>query len=170
MDPTLASPTQTDSAANISNMEVMGQVAWLMTQSPLHRKWAIASLLQWVLPALLNKQYRVYSRNGKPVAYVSWAWLSQEKETAYALNPRCLQPVDWKSGSRLWIVDLVSPFGATKEVIQDLRRNIFRDEVGRALRVKPGSEEMRIWYLHGADAVEKSRDWERSPTVQLQTN
>lgn len=150
-------------------MEVLGQVAWLMSQSPLHHKWAMASLLQWVVPALMHKQFRVYTQNGKPVAYVSWAWLSQEKESAYVLNPRGLQPVDWKSGGRLWIVDLISPFGATKEVLKDLRGNIFQDQVGRALRVKPGSDEMRIWYLHGTNALEKSRDLATSPTVQVRT-
>ncbi len=155
------------STTEVSNMEVVGQVAWLMTQSPLHRTWAMGSLLQWVVPALMHRQYRVYSQNGKPVAYVSWAWLTQEKESSYVLNPRGLQPVDWKSGDRGWIVDFISPFGATKDVIKDLRRNLFKDAVGRALRVKPGSDEMRIWYIHGADAIEKSRDWGRSPTVQI---
>ena len=67
------------------------------------------------------------------------------------------------------MIDFISPFGATKEVIKDLRRNIFKDQVGRALRVKPGSDEMRIWYIHGAEALEKSRDLATSPTVQLRT-
>lgn len=148
-------------------MEVLGQVTWLMSQSPLHRNWAIGSVLQWVVPALLHQQYRVYVREGKPVAYVSWAWMSQDKESAYVLNPRGLQPSDWKSGQRGWIIDFISPFGHTKEVMRDLRHGIFKDEVGRALRVKEGDDTMRIWYLHGANALVKSRDSTLSTTVSL---
>ncbi len=151
-------------------MELLGQVALLMAQSPMHNKWSMASLLQWVVPALMHKQCRVYMQNNKPVAYVSWAWLSEEKETAYVLNPRRLQPVDWKSGDRGWVIDLISPFGATKDVMRDLRNNLFKDEIGRALRFKPGSDQMRIWYIHGSNALKKSRNHELNPAVQLNKN
>jgi cytolysin-activating lysine-acyltransferase len=159
-------PAQGDS----SNMEVLGQVMWLMSQSTLHRRWHIESLFQWIIPALMHKQFRVYTRQQKPVAYVSWARLSESKESAYVLNPRGLQPVDWQSGDRIWVVDLISPFNATREVYADLRNNVFRNDVGRALRVKPGSDEMRIIYIHGSDAVHKARDRVRNPTVDITRN
>ena len=44
---------------------------------------------------------------------------------------------------------------------------IFKDEVGRALRVKPDSDEMQIIYVHGAKAFAKSLDEALNPPVDL---
>lgn len=150
-----------------SNMQLLGDVMWLMAHSPIHRKWPIESLMQWVTPALLHRQCRVYRNRGKPIAYVSWAYLSKEVEEAYVINPSGLQPKDWKSGDRIWLLDVLAPFGGSRAIARDLKNGIFRDCVGRALRVKPGKDEMRIVYLHGANAIEQSRDHSKSTTVDL---
>ncbi len=151
-----------------TGLAALGEVAWLMAHSPLHRGWPLDSLLQWVAPALALRQCRVYHRDRRPVAYVSWAWLSKEVEEAYVLNPRSLRPEDWRSGERLWAIDLVAPSGDGAAVVRDLRTGLFRAEVGRALRVKPGCDEMRIIYLHGVDAMAKSRDAALNPAVDLE--
>jgi cytolysin-activating lysine-acyltransferase len=47
----------------------------------------------------------------RAVAFAAWAALSAEAETRLQKpNPR-LAPVDWKSGDRLWLVNLFAPFG-----------------------------------------------------------
>lgn len=84
------------------------------------------------------------------------------------LNPRSLQPKDWVSGERRWVIDWVAPFGDSAAVIRDLREGLFSEEVGRALRVKPSSDEMRIIYLHVANARIKAGNEELNPTVDLQ--
>ncbi len=98
---------------------------------------------------------------------VTWAWLSAEVETAYVHNPRSLHPKAWKSGSRLWLLDLIAPYGDAKHIVSDLRTTIFANEVGRFLRAKKGSDTMKIMYVHGKKAIEKARDRQASPTVQL---
>jgi hypothetical protein len=46
-----------------------------------------------------------------------WAALSAEAETRpQELNPR-LAPIDWKSGDRLWLVNLFAPFGNPGDTI-----------------------------------------------------
>jgi cytolysin-activating lysine-acyltransferase len=150
-----------------SNMQLLGEVMWLMAHSSIHRQWPIESLMQWVTPALLYRQCRVYRRQGKPIAYVSWAYMSKEVEEAYVLNPSGLQPKDWKSGDRLWLLDVLAPFGGSRAIARDLKNGVFTNSVGRALRVKPGKDEMRIVYLHGANALEQSRDHSKSTTVDL---
>lgn len=149
------------------NSSVLGEIALLMTQSDLHREWPIASLMQWVIPALLNNQYRLYRIDDKPVGYVSWAWLSAEVETTYVRNPRSLQPKDWQSGDRGWILDFVAPFGNGLRIGHDLKHNIFANDVGRFLRVKEGSDTMNITYIHGVKAIQKAQDWQNNPTVDL---
>ncbi len=151
-----------------TGLSMLGEIAWLMAHSPLHQSWPFESLLQWVAPALALKQCRSYHRGKKPVAYVSWAWLSKEVEEAFVLNPRSLQPANWKSGQRLWVIDLIAPFGDGGAVMRDLKTGLFRNAVVRALRVKPGADQMRIIYLHGIDAAAEARDEARHPAVDLE--
>lgn len=151
-----------------TNMSMLGEIVWLMAHSKLHQEWPIASIFQWVMPALMHKQCRLYRRNGRPVAYVAWARMSKEVEEAYVLNPKSLQPKDWTSGDRGWLVDWIAPFGDSAAVMQDLREGIFKDEVGRALRVKPDSDEMQIIYVHGANAAAKAQDEKLNPAVDLE--
>lgn len=162
-------PDEEPNQSRILNSSVLGEVAWLMTQSELHRDWPIASLMQWVIPALLNDQYRLYRRENKPIGYVSWGRLSAEVETRYARDPSSLQPIDWTSGERLWILDWIAPFGGTKAISRDLKNKVFPSEVGRALRWKKGSDTMNIFYLHGRNAVSLSRDHGNNPAVKLET-
>lgn len=153
--------------ASIPSAAVLGEMCWLYSQSPLHQGWPMISIQQWLLPALMHKQYRIYHQGAKPVGFVTWAWLSQEVETAYVRNTRSLQPKDWKSGDRGWILDYVAPFGDAKRIASDLKTNIFKDDVGRFLRTRKGSDVVKIMYVHGANAIDKARDWDANPTVKL---
>lgn len=153
---------QQDNTLNASN--ILGEIIWLMSHSELHREWPIGGIQQWVMPALLHKQFRVYRRNDKPFGYIAWAWLSKEVEERYILNTSTLHPKDWQSGRRGWIIDYLAPFGGTREIVRDLKNGIFKDDVGRYLRVKPGKDTMQIRYVHGANAVNKY-----NPTVDLKT-
>lgn len=157
----------TDDPVAATNMAVLGEVVWLMAHSKLHRDWPMASIFQWVLPALVHKQCRLYRRDGRPIAYVAWARMTKETEEAYVLNPRSLNPEGWVGGDRGWLVDWIAPFGDSAFVMKDLREGLFKDEVGRALRVKPGSDEMQIIYISGANAVGKANDPSRNPAVDL---
>lgn len=125
------------------------------------------SLHQWLLPALRHKQYRIYRKGDLPVGFVTWAWLSEDVESRYAAKTSSLSPQEWQSGNRLWLLDLVAPFGDAKKVFSDLRGNVFPNEVGRFLRAKKGDDVLRVMYVHGYNAVEKARDRNASPTVAL---
>ena len=146
---------------------ILGEMTWLYSMSKLHRNWAIGSIHQWLLPAIYLKQYRLYHKNGRPVGLVTWAEMSAEVETAYVRNPRGLQPKDWNSGKRGWLLDFVAPFGDAIQIGHDLKYNIFANKVGRYLRVKEGSDTMNISYIHGAKAIKKAQDWNENPTVDL---
>jgi len=149
---------------------ILGEMVWLYSMSDLHRDWTISSIHQWVLPAIQHQHFRVYRKGAKPVALITWAWLSAEIETAYVRNPSSLRPQDWKSGDRLWLLDLIAPFGDTRHVVSDVRATIFKNEVGRFLRAKKGADTMKIMYVHGKNAVDKARDRNASPTVALSSS
>lgn len=154
-------------SGSVSNTSVLGEMTWLYSNSRIHREWPIGSIQQWLLPPLLTKQFRVYRKGDKPIGFVTWAWMSKEVEEAYVLNTASLQPKDWKSGDRGWIIDWVVPFGGTRQVAFDLKHNIFPNDVGRFLRIREGSDTLKICYVHGAKAIDKARDRKLNPTVEL---
>jgi cytolysin-activating lysine-acyltransferase len=157
-------------SGSLPSAAILGQMVWLYSMSDLHRTWPLASIHQWLLPAILHKQYRVYLSGGKPVGLVTWAWMSKEVEEAYVRNVRSLQPKDWKSGDRGWLLDFVAPFGDALRIGADLKNTVFADNVGRYLRVKTGSDTLRISYIHGTRRVKDSSNYEINPTVELKND
>jgi cytolysin-activating lysine-acyltransferase len=160
-------PSKAGRGSQPSNLEIFGEMCWLYSQSKIHRNWPIGSIQRWLLPAILSQQMRVYRKNGKPYAFVTWAFLSKEVEEAFVLNTASLQPKDWKSGKRIWFIDWVAPFGGTREMTLDLKHNVFPNDVGRFLRMKEGSDTLNIFYVHGANAIDRARDRTVDPAVHL---
>jgi cytolysin-activating lysine-acyltransferase len=99
-----------------SEAEAFGAVTWLWMQSPDHRTLPLQALQQLLLPAIQTGQYLLLHERSatglRPVAYLSWAHLSAEAESRYLDHPlRGLQPADWCSGDRMWVIDWITPFG-----------------------------------------------------------
>ncbi len=66
--------------------------------------------LEWMtLPAIALDQFRLWRQNNMPVAFATWAYLSDEAEERMQQGVRRLGPADWKSGDNLWLMDLVAP-------------------------------------------------------------
>jgi cytolysin-activating lysine-acyltransferase len=100
----------------------LGQVVWLMMNTPAFRHMFLADLEWMVLPPILLGQFRIMYDGGKPVAFAAWGYLSEEAEARLQQpNPR-LQPNDWKSGDRLWLVSVIAPFGHGEKMLEDVRR------------------------------------------------
>jgi cytolysin-activating lysine-acyltransferase len=36
-----------------------------------------------------------------------------------------MRPQDWKSGDRLWVVEVIAPFGKGEEMVDDLKAQVF---------------------------------------------
>ena len=112
--------------------EKLSQVVWLMMCAASHKHLFITDLEWLVVPALLNRQYRIFRKNDVPVAYASWAMLTDE--TAARLKERGgrLKPNEWTEGKTATLIDLVAPFGGADEVLKELREQVFK---GRELVV-----------------------------------
>lgn len=104
---------------------VMGAVAWLMMQGAATRH-TLLSDLQWrVMPPLILDQAKLFMRDGLPLAYVSWALLSESAAERYQHPPHQLAASDWQSGNQVWIIDLLAPHGGADDVVKDLREKEF---------------------------------------------
>jgi len=133
--------------------DVLGKLAWLWMNSPLHRDWPMDLLTRFALPPVELGQYLLLERGGLPVAYCSWAHLSSQAEAAYMLNAANIPLADWNGGDHLWFVDWVAPF--SKADSWEMKRQLqekFPTSVARAIRVKRGSKAARVMEFKGPQA------------------
>lgn len=104
---------------------ILGEMVWLLSQSPLYRRLTIADLEAMVMPPILHQQFRIFRKDDKPFAFALWAHLSEEVETRLIQSQKnqqkfSLQPDEWKSGERLWLIELVSPFHTDENKLNDM--------------------------------------------------
>ena len=116
-------------------LPLLGAVAWLMMQQASTRHTLLSELEWRIMPPLILDQTKIYMREDNPVAYVSWAMLSPEVSSRYCVAPHQLTAADWKSGNDIWIIDLFAPFGGGKEVIAELRNEMFRGKPIHQLQI-----------------------------------
>lgn len=111
--------------AALEKIPLLGAVAWLMLQQSSTRNSLLADLEWRVMPALVLGQAKLYMREQAPLAYVSWAKLSEDVAQRYRQAPHHLAAGDWKCGEQIWLVDILAPFGGAQELLADVRQNVF---------------------------------------------
>lgn len=99
-------------APTISHL--LGEMTWLLTQSPLHRALSIGDLEWLVMPALIHQQFYLFRDGDQPVGLAMWARCTPE--AAAKLDRGMIEPEnrltleEWTAGDQTWLVDLVAPF------------------------------------------------------------
>lgn len=150
--------------------EALGQITWLFSQSPGHKQLRIADLEWSVMPALLVEQFRIFrfgplpgledvdpatlmpglTRDGleqMPLGVALWGELSAAAEAKVEAGTR-LDPTDWRSGDRLWLLELISPFANADNKLTEL---MLADLIG-------GPFAGRRFNLHRTDPASGRRD------------
>lgn len=113
----------------------LGVMAWLMKHSEYHRNWDLRAVNIDIVPPIVLGQYRIYcSAQSEPVGFVTWAYVGEEVKSALVANLRPMTWSDWNSGDLLLFNDFVAPFGHGREIVDDLRSNLFADHSGFSLR------------------------------------
>ena len=108
--------------------EVLGEVTWLMSQSPVHKRMFIEDI-EWLVmtPVLLN-QFRLYYSEDRPVGVVLYARVDTDTAAVLSAGTNRLRPQDWTSGDTIWVVEVISPFGAAQEMVDELKEQVFPEE------------------------------------------
>lgn len=101
------------------NLNLLGQVAWLMSLSPQHKHLFLADLDWRVRPAILLRQCRLFKKQNRPFAFVTWAYVTDEIVGRLQAEPGRLRPGDWRSGKRVAVVDVIAPFGGAEECVRE---------------------------------------------------
>lgn len=146
-------PSTGDAAPTVSHM--LGEVTWLLSQSKAHKHFAIGDLEWMVMPAILLEQFRVFRGEQHPMGFALWASFSEEAETRFkeqvdAGRGARLRPDEWRSGDRLWLIELVAPFATADNKLQeamlaDLIDNVFGERKFKLHLIDPatGKQEER---------------------------
>jgi cytolysin-activating lysine-acyltransferase len=96
--------------------QVLGEITWLMTQSPRHKAIPLGDLEWLVMPAILLRQFRIFYKGEQPVGVALWALADRLVAGRIDAGDRRLSAVEWKSGTAMRIVELVAPFGGEAEM------------------------------------------------------
>lgn len=107
---------------------VLGDITLLMMGSKGHRHMFIADLEWAVMPALMSKQMRIFRNEQRPLAYISWAFLSEEAEKRLLSGQGRIAPRDWKSGDRAWIIDSITAGKNSLPLLRTLQEEVFKDQ------------------------------------------
>ncbi len=113
-----------------SKLPVVGHVCWLYSQTKTHKYFNFADIEPRILPPLLLKQCKLYIQGNMgslPMGFVSWARLSEEAEQKY-IHTQKLRPADWNSGDRVWVIDMLAPFGNQETIFKELYHSLLKDE------------------------------------------
>lgn len=116
--------------------QVLGEITWLLTQSPVHKQLFIGDLEWFVMPAILLEQFRVFygplppnaavGTTPTPAAVALWAYVTAETDERLQAGAHKLRVDEWRGGDQAWLIELIAPFGAQDEIIRDLAANVFR--------------------------------------------
>ena len=97
---------------------MLGEMTWLLTQSPLHKAFSIADLEWLVMPALIHQQFYMFRDGDQPVGLAMWAKCTPA--AVAKLDRGMIEPEnrltleEWASGDQVWLVDLIAPFATTE--------------------------------------------------------
>lgn len=105
----------------LQKIPMLGAVTWLMLQQSAFRAGLLGELEWRVLPPLMLGQARLFMRGDAPVGYASWALLSEEAVARWRQPPHRLALQDWSGGDQVWLIDVFTPFGGAREMLQELR-------------------------------------------------
>lgn len=93
---------------------LLGEMTWLLTQSPLHKALTIGDLEWLIMPVLIHHQFYIFRDGEQPVGLALWAKCTPE--AAAKLEGGMIEPEnrltleEWTSGDKVWLVDLIAPF------------------------------------------------------------
>ena len=122
---TESGPVNDDRTA-ASPLEVIPQILWLLTQSPQHKYMFLADMEWYFLPPFQLQQFRVFRKDGQPIGYACWAFVSDEVNERLSNGMIRLRPDEWRSGETVWLIDLVAPLGGGEMLLKKLKEEAFK--------------------------------------------
>jgi cytolysin-activating lysine-acyltransferase len=100
----------------------------------------------------LQQQFRTFYATDRPIGVTRrrarkmllWANVSDEVAERLAAGTTKLRPQDWKSGDKLWVVEVIAPFGGAEEMVKDLKEKVFPTKPVHFLAVNKDGKQVRV--------------------------
>lgn len=134
--------------------DALGQIAWLLTQSPLHRDLKIRVLETVFMPAILADQFRLFRFGALPntpdIAMLERVGLTRESLEKMPLgvavwarlSPAAMEKVErgemlaaaeWRSGDEVCVIEMVAPYANAENklaeaMLLDMAQGPFKNE------------------------------------------
>ena len=146
----------------------LGFAVELMLDCP-RKSFKIASLAPWLMPPIRLRQIEfLFNANHHPLAYATWAFLTDEVAAEYRDNDRRLLHLgEWNEGCNLWVIDVVAPFGHARALLANLQRRLGGFERVQALRRQPDGTIRRLVSRARAHAAQIPLSVDRLPPVAI---
>jgi cytolysin-activating lysine-acyltransferase len=120
-------------------------VVGLMARSHRHRNWTVLDIERLILPPLALGQAVLVVASRQIVGFGSFAAMSEEAEHGFVSGTRKIAPGDWNAGDRLWIIDIIAPFGHGADVVAQGKALLRRHgHDGRKLRFRRTYRDGRV--------------------------
>lgn len=126
---------------------VLGEVVWLLTQSPIHKQLFIGDLEWFIMPPVILEQFRIFNGPKHPVGVAFWAHVSDETQDRLLAGAHKLRIDEWKGGTNPWLIELVAPFGGQEEMMADMAEHIFPTSSFKYHNVDPGGKRVVSDYV-----------------------
>ena len=139
-------PAPQHSAADKTVAQMLGEITWLLTQSPVHKQLFIGDLEWFCMPPIMHRTFRMFYGPQSPAAVVLFANVSEETDARLMAGGYKLRPNEWIDGTIPWLIEMVAPFGAQDEIMADFAAHIFPGRPFKYHRVNAmGQREVEVW-------------------------
>ena len=143
---------------SVNEAEVLGASVWLWMHSAHHNDAPLSALPVLLLPAIKQQQYVLVSRGSKPVGFMNWAWFDEAAEQRYLTQHDLFRkPADWCSGDRMWMLDLVIPFGDLPILRDLILGELFPRQCFSALWHRGEERGLRVKHFYGRQVSRQER-------------
>jgi cytolysin-activating lysine-acyltransferase len=154
-----------------SESEIFGATVWLWTRSDVHKKFPVGLLTNLLFSPISNKQFLLVLKHRQPIAYLSWAYFDEDTEYRYIHESTLtMNRGDWNCGKRMWLTDLITPFGHAAAIQRLLKQDLFADYCVRYLYHRAKERGNRIIASRGANvSLQEFIAWDKSFPIRQAT-
>jgi cytolysin-activating lysine-acyltransferase len=126
-------PAQLEAAKKeLDKLPLLGPALWLYSRDQ-YRRFTFLADIDWrLMPPLVLDQCRIYSREGLPWSFVTWAFVSDDVHARFMHQAPIIAPHEWKAGTNVWLVDVVAPYGDGELVAKEALKAIAPGKVAHA--------------------------------------
>ena len=96
-------------------------VVKLMQHSDIHKDLKVSDICNRFVAPIELSQYVIFVENNELRAFASIGFFSDAVSKAFRAGTHRIQVEDWNSGTNIWIVDVLAPFGHARQITSGAR-------------------------------------------------